>query len=94
MTGGSAGIGFGAVAHLLQHNPKKIYMLSLKEEHAQQAMDSLKEWGDVDRVQWLQCQLEDLHQVDELGKKLRSELERLDGVGHPRSGFFGCTFVS
>ncbi|KAI1669245.1 NAD-binding protein [Pyrenophora tritici-repentis] len=48
--GGSAGIGYGIVAHLFQHNPAKVYLLSNKEEHADEAQEALKEWGDVDEV--------------------------------------------
>ena len=80
VTGGSAGIGFGIVAHILQHNPAKIYLLSLKEEHAQQALDSLKQYGDPSKVEFLQTQLEDLHQVDQVAKKLKGQLAQLDGV--------------
>jgi len=32
VTGGSSGIGFGIVAHLLQHNPERIILLGKKEE--------------------------------------------------------------
>lgn len=80
VTGGSAGIGFGIVAHILQHNPAKIYLLSLKEEHAQQALDSLKQYGDPSKVEFLQTQLEDLHQVDQVAKKLKGQLAQLDGL--------------
>ena len=80
VTGGSAGIGFGILAHILQHKASKVYMLSMKEEHAQQAQESLKEWGNPDHMEWMQCNLEDLKQVDEVAKKLKSELKSLDGV--------------
>lgn len=80
VTGGSAGIGFGILAHILQHKADKIYMLSLKEEHAQQAMEALKEFGNPNHVEWLQCDLEDLKQTDEVAKKLKSELKTLDGL--------------
>ncbi len=80
VVGGSAGIGFGIVAHLLQHKPAKIYMLSMKEEHAVQAKESVKQWGDADKMEWVQCNLEDLQQVDQVAKKLKGDLEKLDGV--------------
>ncbi|KAI9795069.1 MAG: hypothetical protein M1816_000091 [Peltula sp. TS41687] len=80
VTGGSAGIGFGIVAHMLQHNASKIYFLSMKEEHAQEAIDELKKWGNPDHVEWVQCNLEDLHQTDQTAKKLKSELKSLDGL--------------
>lgn len=80
VTGGSAGIGYGIVAHLLQHNPAKIYLLSNKEEHADEAQEALKVWGDVSKVEWRKCNLEDLKQVDEVAKSLANELDRLDAL--------------
>lgn len=78
VTGGSAGIGFGILAHILQHNPEKVYLLSNKEEHAQEAKDQLKEWGNADKVEWIQCDLADLQQTNEVAKTLKSKLTRLD----------------
>lgn len=94
VTGGSAGIGFGIVAHLLQHNAAKIYLLSNKEEHAVRAREALKEWGDASRVEWKKCDLEDLGQVDEVAKEL-SRLDRIDGVSRvlPRGGRVGRSWV-
>lgn len=81
VTGGSAGIGFGIVAHLLQHNPEKIYLLSNKEEHAEEAQQELaKKWGDASKVEWRQCNLESLKQTDETARSLAKELTRLDGL--------------
>lgn len=80
MTGGSAGIGYGIVAHLLQHNPAKIYLLSRKEEHAEEAQTNLARWGDTSKVEWRQCNLESFKQTDETAKSLAKELERLDGL--------------
>ncbi|KAF2435211.1 NAD(P)-binding protein [Tothia fuscella] len=51
VTGASAGIGFGIAAHILQHNPQKLYILSNKEHHADEAIEELKEWGDVSKVE-------------------------------------------
>ncbi|OAG04497.1 NAD(P)-binding protein [Paraphaeosphaeria sporulosa] len=81
VTGRSAGIGFGIVAHLLQHNPEKIYLLSNKEEHAEEAQQELaKKWGDASKVEWRQCNLESLKQTDETARNLANELTRLDGL--------------
>ena len=80
VTGGSAGIGFGILAHILQHNPEKVYLLSNKEEHAQDAIDQLKEFGDVNKVEWLKCDLADLHQTNEVAQMLKGKLTRLDGL--------------
>lgn len=81
VTGGSAGIGFGIVAHLLQHSPAKIYLLSNKEEHAEEAQQELKKWGDVEKiVEWVKCDLADLKMVDAVAERLSAE-KRIDGVG-------------
>jgi WW domain-containing oxidoreductase len=80
VTGGSAGIGYGIVAHILQHNPAKIYLLSNKEQHADEAKESLREFGDISKVEWRQCNLEDLKQTDEVAKQLSQELSRLDAL--------------
>ncbi|KAL8803612.1 MAG: hypothetical protein Q9200_006142 [Gallowayella weberi] len=73
VTGGTAGIGFGITAHLLQHNAAKIFLLSQKEEHADEAIEQLKNYGDVDRVKWIQCNLKDLKQTDSVAKQLQGE---------------------
>ena len=81
MTGGSAGIGFGIVANLLHHNAAKIIILSSNAENYSRARKDLEEWGDVSRLDWIQCDLTDLAQVDDVAKKLRSTEKRIDGVG-------------
>ncbi len=65
---------------MLQHNARKIILLSNKEEHAEQAIEALKQWGDASRVQWVQCNFEDLKQVDEVAKKLKNEEKQIDAV--------------
>ncbi|KAF2875198.1 hypothetical protein BDV95DRAFT_564507 [Massariosphaeria phaeospora] len=80
VTGGSAGIGFGIVAHLLQHKAAKIYLLSNKQEHADEAKTALGEWGDASKVEWRQCNLESLKQTDEVAKQLAKELDKLDAL--------------
>ncbi|UPX21346.1 uncharacterized protein EKO05_0011533 [Ascochyta rabiei] len=80
VTGGSAGIGFGIVAHLVQHNAQKIYLLSQSEQHAAEAQDALTHWGDATRVEWRQCNLESFRQTDEVARALARELDRLDAL--------------
>lgn len=96
VTGGSAGIGkiglsmscasmltpegYGICAHLLQHNCAQLYVLGNKEEHLDEAQEGLKKYGDVSRVKLVQVNLADLHQTDEVAKRLASELSRLDGL--------------
>lgn len=79
ITGGSAGIGFGITAHLLQHNAARIIILSQKEEHADEAKQELKKYGDSGKVEWIQLDLKNLKQTDEVAKQLVKE-DRIDGV--------------
>lgn len=80
VTGGSAGIGYGICAHLLQHNCEKLYLLGKKEEHLQEAGEGLKAYGDTSRVTLMQIELEDLHQTDQVAKQLASELTQIDAL--------------
>lgn len=81
VTGGTAGIGFGIVAHLLQHNASKIIVLSNTEQRAEEALDKLKDWGPAERVKWVQCDLRDLHSVKEAAGKVEKEAGgRLDAL--------------
>ena len=84
VTGGTAGIGFGITAHLLQHNAAKILLLSQKEEHADDAQEELKKYGDASKVHWVQCDLKDLKKTEEVAKQLTSE-KQIDAVRQPPS---------
>ncbi|PCD46661.1 hypothetical protein AU210_002062 [Fusarium oxysporum f. sp. radicis-cucumerinum] len=42
VTGGSAGIGYGISAHILQHNCQKLYLLGKKQHHLDEAAEGLK----------------------------------------------------
>lgn len=80
VTGGSAGIGYGICAHLLQHNPAKLYLLGKKQEHLDEAQEGLAKYGEVqDRVSFVQVELEDLHDTDRVAKRLASDLQSSDG---------------
>ena len=79
VVGGTAGIGFGITAHILQHKPAKLYLLSKKPEHGDEALKELGKYGDVSIVEYMKCELEDLKQVNEVANELK-KLERLDGV--------------
>ncbi|MCJ1470767.1 hypothetical protein MMC07_009414 [Pseudocyphellaria aurata] len=88
VTGGTAGIGFGIAAHILQHNASKIILLSQKEEHASEAVEELGKYGDTNKVQWIQCNLNDLKQTDSVVKQLKDEkqidaliLNAAEGIG-------------
>ncbi|SLM40832.1 oxidoreductase bli-4 protein [Lasallia pustulata] len=80
VTGGSAGIGFGIVAHLLQHNAAKILLLSNKKQHADEAMEELEKYGDPSRVHWVHCDLSDLAQTHQVGKTLAAQEKRIDAL--------------
>jgi len=43
-------------------------------------MEALKEYGDVSKVQWKQCNLEDLEQTRKVAEELKKELFRLDAL--------------
>ena len=79
MTGGTAGIGFGITAHLLQHNASKIILVSQKEEHAEEAKEELNKYGDTSKVHWIQCDLKDLKRTNEVAQELKSE-QQIDAV--------------
>lgn len=80
VTGGSAGIGFGICAHLLQHNVTKLYLLGNKEQHLAEAQEGLKKFGDTSKVETIQIDLQDLRQTDRVAKDLASRLTQLDGL--------------
>lgn len=80
VTGGSAGIGFGICAHLLQHNPAKLYLLGNKEQHLAEAEEGLKKFGDTSKVETIQIDLQDLRQTDRVAKDLARRLIQLDGL--------------
>ncbi|KAI0459354.1 NAD(P)-binding protein [Xylaria acuta] len=80
LTGGSAGIGYGIAAHILQHNCAKLYLIGKKEEHLAEAHDSLRKYGDVSCVELIRCELEDLRQTHEVAQRLASQLQRLDAL--------------
>ncbi|KAI0972593.1 hypothetical protein F4678DRAFT_460162 [Xylaria arbuscula] len=42
--------------------------------------NSLQKYGDVSRVELIQCDLEDLRQTDEVAKTFASQLQRLDAL--------------
>lgn len=79
VTGGTAGIGFGITAHLLQHGAARIILLSQKEEHADKAKRELEKYGNTSKVEWRQIDLKDLSQTDRVAKQLAEE-QRIDGV--------------
>jgi len=80
VTGGSAGIGFGIAAHILQHHAESVTILSNKEEHAESALEELKEYGDATKAHWVKCNLEDLKMTEKVGDELASSQDPLHGL--------------
>ncbi|KAH7029258.1 uncharacterized protein B0I36DRAFT_411095 [Microdochium trichocladiopsis] len=81
ITGGSAGIGYGISAHLLQHNAARIYLLGNKEQHLDEAQQGLRQYGDASRVvELVQCDLASLRQTSLVAAQLAAKLDRLDAL--------------
>jgi WW domain-containing oxidoreductase len=68
------------VAHILEHKPSKILLLSNKESHADEAREKLREYGDADKVQWIPCDLQDLKDVDRTARQLVEDEKDLNVV--------------
>ena len=81
VSGGSSGIGFGIAAHLLQHKAENVTILSNKEQHAESALEELKEYGDATKAHWVKCNLEDLKMTETVANQLANSQNPLDGVG-------------
>ena len=80
VVGGTAGIGFGISAHILQHNPSALYILSRKTEHGEEAQKELEKYGDIGKVEWTKCDLGNIRQTDQVAKDLLAKLDRLDAI--------------
>ncbi|KAA8900920.1 hypothetical protein FN846DRAFT_957665 [Sphaerosporella brunnea] len=80
VTGGTAGIGFGITANLLAHNAERVYMLSEQPQHGHLAKEELAKYGDASKVEYINCDLRDLKQVEKTAKDLRDKLSRLDAL--------------
>lgn len=84
VTGGSSGIGFGICAHLIQHKAR-VLLLSNKEHHADDAVENLKQWGDVALVEWVKCDLADLKATNKVADELLEKEKVLHGVSKVHS---------
>ena len=81
VTGGTAGIGFGVSAHLLQHNCARLFVLGKRDEHLASVRDRLKEFGDTSRVSPVGIEFEDLRDTKRTAGELAREVgDRLDGL--------------
>lgn len=84
ITGGTQGIGF-EVAKALALANARVFLLSRKEENAQEAVAKINEAssGTVPDVTFLQCDLGNLREVRRVADSVREKESRLDLVSVP-----------
>lgn len=56
--------------------------MSQKEEHAAEAMEELKKYGDTSKVYFVQCDFKDLKKTNEVAQQLKGE-KQIDAVWTP-----------
>ena len=81
VTGGSEGIGYGAVHTLLDKNIAKVFILSGRQDVIDGSIASIKEEMGEDkanRMKWIQCDLSDWKRVTEVASQIRNETDRID----------------
>jgi NAD(P)-dependent dehydrogenase (short-subunit alcohol dehydrogenase family) len=81
VTGGSEGIGYGVTHTLLSHNVSKLFIISMGEDIASDAINAIgKELGEdvAKRVEWLQCDLSDWEAVGKLAFQITDKTDRID----------------
>jgi NAD(P)-dependent dehydrogenase (short-subunit alcohol dehydrogenase family) len=81
VTGGSEGIGYGCTHTLLSHNVSKLFILSMSEDIANDAINAIaKEMGQdkADRVEFIQCDLSDWEQTGKVAFDISKKTDRLD----------------
>ncbi|KAM3436780.1 hypothetical protein NHJ13734_004922 [Beauveria thailandica] len=81
VTGGSEGNGYAITYTLIKHKISKVYMLSISEEKAENAVEAIaKDMGSEagEKVAWLQCDLSDWKRVKEVAQNIEKSTDRLD----------------
>ena len=81
ITGGSEGIGYGTSHTLLAHNIAKIFILSLSKEVVDGATKAVEEeMGEAaaKKLVWLQCDLTNWTQVEQVADKIAKSTDRID----------------
>ena len=81
VTGGSQGIGYGAVHTLLTKNIAKVFILSVSPHVIDDSIAAIKEEMGEDkanRMKWIQCEMSDWKRVTEVASQIRNETDRLD----------------
>ena len=81
VTGGSEGIGYGCTHTLLTHNISKLFILSMSEDIASDAINAIREEMGEDkakRVEWLQCDLSDWEKTAKTAFEITDKTDRID----------------
>jgi NAD(P)-dependent dehydrogenase (short-subunit alcohol dehydrogenase family) len=81
VTGGSEGIGFGCTHTLLEHNVSKLFILSQRQDIAEDAKKAITEelgYERADRVVLMQCDLADWEQTGKVAFEIAKQTDRLD----------------
>ncbi|OTB01435.1 hypothetical protein M426DRAFT_323456 [Hypoxylon sp. CI-4A] len=79
VTGGALGIGF-EVSRALAHASCKVIMVNRKEEQGASAIETIKKETPNAQVDWKECDLGHLKEIQQVFGKLREELDRLDFI--------------
>lgn len=81
VTGGSEGIGYGCTHTLLSHNISKLFILSVAQDIASDAIKAIQqEMGEeaAKKVEWLQCDLSDWEETGKVAFEISKKTDRLD----------------
>ncbi|KAJ1031344.1 hypothetical protein NDA18_002559 [Ustilago nuda] len=83
VTGGSEGIGFGCTHTLLKAGISKVFVMSMSEEIISQAKDAFDKDEELpqdaaSRIVWKRCDLMDWKHVQQIGREITNETDRLD----------------
>ncbi|KAF2118848.1 hypothetical protein BDV96DRAFT_643016 [Lophiotrema nucula] len=81
VTGGSEGIGYGVTHTLLTHNISKLFIISLGEDVASEAITAIKkELGEdaANKVEWIRCDLSDWEATGKTAFDIANKTDRLD----------------
>ena len=80
-TGGSEGIGFGAVYTMLKHGLEKVFILSLSKDVMDESLKKIKEdLGEktANKVTWLECDMSDWKKVKQTADHIAKNTDRID----------------
>lgn len=81
VTGGSEGIGYGCTHTLLTKNISKLFIVSIGEDIAADAINAIREeMGDeaANKVEWLSCDLSDWEATSKTAFEIAKKTDRID----------------